>query len=764
MRNLSQTMEFEIMLRFIERLCMVVRSWFGIQRVRFVSIGSLRNVANHSNVWQSDSNDPSFMVDCPAGNLNGWVFFNFKIKSLGGTKLQPYLLIETLVRGERARREVLSVSKGGKVRQLVSLPSTKYSLRFMPANGPCCFRLDEGTVRAVGSVELALRLSLLLVKQRLFAGRSFLSVLKTGTLLIRQGRFTQIRQILTGAHRVSRKAGSYASWIKEIETQLLTSLPVAATEALERKPPLISVLISTYNTPVAFLRAAIESVIDQTYRHWELCIVDDASDEGSVRAIIQEYCKIDDRIKYCFRERNGHISAGLNTALGMASGEFMTVLDHDDCLASRALEWVACTIIEHPAVDYIYTDEDKISAEGIRFDPFFKPDWSPEYMLSLMYTCHMSVFRTSLVKNLGGYRSAFDGAQDYDLALRVVARTTRIIHIPHVLYHWRASSNSTAMSLASKPYAYGRQRRALTEFLQCKNESFEILDHPIPVLHRVIFKPKHQSLVSIVIPTANGKIDLKLGPQRHIDAIVESIREKTTYASYEIIIVHNGDLTLEQVARFDRDPVISLVAYSDTNFSLSRKINIGVEAARGEFIVLLNDDVRIISCDWLELMLGMAQRDGVGAVGAKLLFPNDTIQHAGVTVLEGSPGHPFYGDPRDAVGYWSALQVDRNYIAVTGACQMTPRALFRELGGYSEEFPLNYNDVEYCIRLHQKGYRMVSMANVLLYHYEGVSKDGGRGVADHEREKFLKVWNEALDRDPYYSPNLSQTENFETPW
>jgi glycosyltransferase involved in cell wall biosynthesis len=725
---------------------------------------SLSNMAGQSNVWQSDANDPLFSIFYQEGHANGWVLFKFKVKSLDGVKLQSCFLVENHGKGARDRIEALSISNGGKVRHLINLPSVAYSLSFKPADRPCCFRLDEGTVRSIGGIELALRLSILLIKQRLFTGRSFLSVLKTGMRLIRQGRFTQIRQILTGAYSVSRKAGSYASWIKEVEPQLLTSLPVAATAALKKNPPLISVLISTYNTPVAFLRTAIESVIKQAYLHWELCIVDDASDQGSVHAIIQEYCKIDDRIKYFFREQNGHISAGLNTALGMASGEFMTVLDHDDCLAICALEWVACTIIEHPAVDYIYTDEDKISSEGIRFDPFFKPDWSPEYMLSLMYTCHMSVFRTSLVKNLGGYRSAFDGAQDYDLTLRVVAQTTRIIHIPHILYHWRAWSNSTAMSLASKPYAYGRQRRALTEFLQYKNESFEIQDHPIPVLHRVIFKPKHQSLISIVIPTANGKIDWKLGTQRHIDAIVESIREKTTYAAYEIIIVHNGDLTPEQIARFDCDSAISLVAYSDTNFSLSRKINIGVDAARGELIVLLNDDVRIISSDWLELMLGMAQRDGVGAVGAKLLFPNDTIQHAGVTVLEGSPGHPFYGDPRDAVGYWSALQVDRNYIAVTGACQMTPRALFRELGGYSEEFPLNYNDVEYCIRLYKKGYRMVSMANVLLYHYEGVSKDGGRGVADHEHAKFLKIWNEALDRDPYYSPNLSQTENFETPW
>jgi glycosyltransferase involved in cell wall biosynthesis len=757
-------MEFEIVPKLIEVLGDHISSWFGIRRFRFISSKALVRVAGQANAWRSETSDPSFVVTCADGIPHGWVLFKFKVRSLDGAKLKPSFVIKARGNSTKERREFLSVSRSGRVSQLVNLPFKDCTIHFIPANKACLFSLDEGIFRPIGRLELTLRLSVSHIKVRILSGRNIMGVINNAIRLIRQQRFAEIRLILMRTHRDSKKSGSYVEWIKEIEPNLLAALPSTAKTKLETDPPIISVLMSTYNTPASFLRIAIESVLGQSYRHWELCIVDDRSIDESVRTVIKAYASRDDRIKVHFRQQNGHISTSLNTAIGMASGDFMTVLDHDDCLATRALEWIACTIIEHPKVDYIYSDEDKISADGERFDPVFKPDWSPECMLSSMYTGHMSVFRTSLVKSLGGFRSAFDGAQDYDLALRVIARTDRIIHIPHVLYHWRVWANSNAMSLDAKPYAYQKQREALTEFLRESDESFKILDHPLSVFHRVIFQPKRQSLVSIIIPTANGKIDLTPDSQRHIDALVKSIKENTSYKFYEIIIVHNGDLTQEQISRFQDDPTISLVPYSESIFSLSRKINIGVAASRGEFILLLNDDVRIITCDWLELMLGMAQRPRVGAVGARLLFPNDTIQHAGVTVLDGMPGHPFYGEPKYALGYGSALQVDKNYIAVTGACQMTPRALFIELGGYSGEFPLNYNDVEYCMRLYRRGYRMVSMANVLLYHYEGVSKEGGRGVSDKELSKFLDVWNASFDRDPYYSPNLSQTENFEPPW
>ena len=740
--------------------------WCGIRAPRFVATQHLRPVLDDPGVWRVEGGDPIFSMDFGGKTYpTGWVIIKISIESLDGRMLRPCLYIDDGAGYREETKEFLPISNKNGLRHIIELPSKVCSLRFDPTDAPCSFRLGKATIRPVGRFEWWVQLSFLLLKQRLSEGRRPLDLAKNGVFLVRQRRFGFIRARLLQAYRDARRTGSYASWIRITEPQLLNALPQATIARLRNeKRPLISVLISTYNTPENFLRAAIESVLNQSYPHWELCIADDASSLESVRPILQEYERRDKRIKLCFRKENGNISAGLNTALGMATGDYVTVLDHDDCLSSRALEWVACTILEQADADYIYSDEDKISAEGNRFSPFFKPDWSPEYMLSMMYTCHMSVFRTSLVKELGGYRSAFDGAQDYDLTLRVVAQTNRIYHIPHILYHWRVWSNSTAMSLDAKPYALERQKKALTEYLNSKQESFALLDHELPGHHRVVFMPKRSSLVSIVIPTANGNIDLEGYSERHIDAVVASIQQKTSYASYEIVIVHNGDLSAEQQKRFGRDPLIKLVTYSDKVFSLSRKINLGAEAAQGEFLILLNDDIRVISRNWIEMMLGMAQREGVGAVGAKLLFPDNTVQHAGVAVINGYPGHPYYGEPKDALGYGLGLQVDQNYIGVTGACQMTPRALFMEVGGYNEQFPLNYNDVDYCLRLHQKGYRMVCMSHVHLFHYEGVSKEGGRSVGQDEIAKFLSVWASLYQRDPYYSPNLSQTNPFAMPW
>jgi glycosyltransferase involved in cell wall biosynthesis len=742
------------------------RYWLGIHAPRLNAINFLRPASEKPNVWHSEGNDPIFSLEFDENaHPTGWVIVKIAIEALDGSNLKPCLYVDDGLGYREESKEPLPMSNRKGLRHIIQLPPKVYSLRFDPTDGVAKFQLKSLTIRSVGTFELWAQLAILFLRQRVSAGRHPVSLAKNGAFLVRHRRFGFIKDRLLQAYRNARKTDSYDTWIRITEASSLDAVPRGALERLKsEKPPLISILISTYNTPEVFLRAAIDSVLKQSYEHWELCIADDASSDEAVRSVLREYGRRDRRIKLQFRPENGNISAGLNAALGMAAGSFMTVLDHDDCLSSRALEWVAHTILEQPDVDYIYSDEDKISAEGSRFGPFFKPDWSPEYMLSMMYTCHMSVFRTSLVKKLGGYRSAFDGAQDYDLTLRVVAQTDNIYHIPHVLYHWRVWSNSTAMSLDAKPYALQRQKRALTEYLQSKQESFVLLDHELPGHHRIVFMPKRSSLVSIVIPTANGQIDLDGQLERHIDAVVASIEQKTSYESYEIIIVHNGDLTAAQLARFERDPRITLVTYSEKVFSLSRKINLGAKAARGEFLVLLNDDIRVISHNWIELMLGMAQREGVGAVGAKLLFPNNTVQHFGVTILNGSPGHPYYGEHKDSFGYWLGLQVDQNYIAVTGACQMTRLSLFLEMGGYSESFPLNYNDVDYCLRLHQKGYRMVCMANAHFFHYEGVSKEGGRSVGADELKNFVSRWSTIYQRDPYYSPNLSQAIPFTDPW
>jgi len=521
--------------------------------------------------------------------------------------------------------------------------------------------------------------------------------------------------------------------------------------------PLIGIIVPIYNTPPQFLFECIQSVRQQIYPKWQLILVDDNSTHGDVREIMGQFESQDERIKAVYRKENGNISAAVNEGLRLVNADYFTVLDHDDTISSEALYCVAETILHNPSVDYIYTDEDKLHQNGTyTFGPFYKPDWSPEYMLAMMYTCHMSVFRTALVKELGGYDSEFDGAQDYELTLRVISKTHNIIHIPRVLYHWRVWHHSTASNLDAKPRAFQRQRSALDNYLNALGENFEIHDSKQIGHHEVTFLPRDHSKISIVIPTANKAMTIDGRKENHADAVIDSILSKSTYDNFEIVLVHNGNLTEEQTLKF-KGLGVKLLTYDSETFSLAEKINLGCREASGEYLLILNDDIRVITPDWLEKMLGMVQRDGVGVVGAKLLFPDNTIQHAGVVILGGLPGHVYYRQPRDMYGYAMGNVFNRNYIAVTGACQLTPKKLFWETGGYDERYPLNYNDIDYCLKLHFAGFRSVSMANVELYHYEGVSKEGGRTVSEDEINQFLSDWAQKLRCDPYYNPNLNQT-------
>ncbi|WP_422133031.1 MULTISPECIES: glycosyltransferase [unclassified Endozoicomonas] len=524
---------------------------------------------------------------------------------------------------------------------------------------------------------------------------------------------------------------------------------------------LISVIICIYKTPLKMLKQSIDSILNQSYKNWELILVDDCSENKKITKMIRHFQKNDSRIKVIIRSENGNISAANNTGLKHVSGQFFTILDHDDTLHPDALYHAVISINRNPNVDYIYSDEDKITRNGEKiYGPFFKPDWSPEYILSMMYTCHMSMFRTSLVKNLGGYNSEFDGAQDYELVLRVINQSMNIVHIPMVLYHWRVWENSTAETIDAKPESIGRARKAIENHLDEKKENFSINDSEFKGHFNIDFYPKEESLVSIIIPTANGEIKINGCYEKHINAVCKSIFRLTEYKNYEIIVVHNGNLDSSQLVWLKSFRNIKLSHYQSEQFSLAQKINQGSAAADGEYLVIMNDDIRVISSNWLTLMLGMVQRDGVGVVGPKLLFPDNTIQHAGVVLLGGLPGHAYYKWPVNSQGYALGAAVNRNYSAVTGACSITPKKLFNILGGYSNRYPLNYNDVDYCLRASKLGYRSVYLANVELYHYEGVSKEGGRSVKNSEILTFLEDWGEEFKFDPYYNPSLNQMQPY----
>lgn len=571
-----------------------------------------------------------------------------------------------------------------------------------------------------------------------------------------------IAHLPAGPHDVqiyaTTRQGAYSEYSFTIDVRHGTELRVRSQSELDRllqalrRKPVFSVLLPVYDTPEKWLRLSIESVLNQQYPHWELCLVDDCSKEPHVRRILEEYRARDTRVKVAYRSENGHIARATNSALEMATGEFIALLDHDDEITPDALLEIAIAHNENPEADWIYSDEDKIDEDNFCSDPFFKPDWSPEYFLACMYTCHLGVYRTTKVREIGGFRPEVNGAQDYDVALRLMARNVRIHHVPKVLYHWRTLATSTAAGGDAKDYAYPAAQRAVANYLKEAGLEGEVLPGPRHGFHRVQFKIHGDPKVSIVIPSAARVVDYEGARIDLLRMCVGSILERSTYKNYEIVVVDNGDLRpdlktwLVGKAR--------TATYQAQRFNLAEKMNLGARQATGEHLILLNDDIKVISPDWIEQMLQYSQMPGVGAVGAKLLFPNRRIQHAGIVLLMANPGHAYYDHPPEEIGYYLSAAVPRNYLAVTGACTMTRAEVYREVGGYSEDFPLNYNDVDYGLKLREKGYRTVYTPYAELFHYESVSKEGAGGVREGELEKFHRKWRDKYFLDPYYNPNL----------
>lgn len=565
-----------------------------------------------------------------------------------------------------------------------------------------------------------------------------------------------------GEHRLLIRARSHQGSIAQIERVItvdanaspktLTLEESSAALELLRNRPLFSFIIPVYNVAEVWLRRCLDSVLRQRYPDWEMCIANDASSEPHIRPVLEEYRQKDRRVKVVHCAERGHIALASNAALELATGDFIALLDHDDEVAEDALLEIARALDQEPDADMVYTDEDKIDEHNIQSDPFFKPDWSPEYFLTCMYSCHLGIYRTGLVRASGGFRSEMNGAQDYDLALRMIS-SNRVLHVPKVLYHWRTLAGSTASGADAKSYAYPAAQRAIEHYLRSNRIEAEVLPGPREGFHRVLYPIHGKPRVSIVIPTA-GRMAMVRG--RKIDLIhncVASIVEKSEWDNLEVIVVENGDLTGDQ-RDFLRSKDVRLVTYEASMFNLSDKINLGCFEAAGEHLLILNDDIEVITGDWIESLLQYSQNPEIGAVGAKLMFADGRIQHAGVVILSGCPAHPYYKHPPEEIGYYLSVQLPRNYLAVTGACMMTRAAVFRDLNGFDSAFPLNYNDVDYCLRVHQRGLRMVYTPYAELYHHESQSKEGPGRVSHEELERFQARWMDRYYQDPYYNPNL----------
>jgi len=562
---------------------------------------------------------------------------------------------------------------------------------------------------------------------------------------------------IRGVQASDEHASLYRQWISLNTPGADALAKMAAQVDSFAYRPRISVLTPVYNTDPHWLRACIKSVVEQVYPDWELCLADDGSTAKATLAVLKEY-EGHPRIRIARLSGNSGISLATNAALEMATGEFLAMLDHDDELVPEALYEMVRALNNAPDLDFIYSDEDKLGPAGERCDPYFKPDWSPEHFRSCMYTCHLMMLRTSLVRELGGFRKGFEGSQDYDLVLRVSERTERIHHVPKILYHWRKSAGSTASSGLAKTWAIDAGERALQEHVDRAGFDAAVLRGPGPglfrVRHRIVGKP----LVSIVLPTA-GRTRF-LG-DRTIDLLtncVGSVANKTTYENYELIIGDDGALpeATEEFLKTLTVPIRRVSFPQPQGFNYGRKLNFIASHSQAPHLILFNDDTEVIAPDWIDAMLEFSQQEAIGAVGSKLLFGDGRLQHVGMVMgVNGMAAHVYHGHQGSTPGYGSSAQIIRNYSSVTAACMMTRREIYERLGGFETRFQFDFNDVDYCLRVRQLGYRIVYTPYSELYHLEWATW-GTRGWHAEEVEYMRRTWSEVCEHDPYYNPNLTR--------
>lgn len=524
--------------------------------------------------------------------------------------------------------------------------------------------------------------------------------------------------------------------------------------------PLISVAVPAFRTPETFLIQMMKSLLAQTYSNWELCIANGSPEDTVMKGILEEYMKKDSRIRVSELTENKGIAGNTNAALEMAEGEFVGLLDHDDLLAPNALYEVVRALEADRELDAVYTDEDKVTTElDEHFQPHLKPDFNLDLLRSNNYICHFFVVRRSVVKKAGGFRQEFDGAQDHDFIFRCVEIARKVGHIPEILYHWRTHKASTADNPASKMYAFDAGKRAIEAHLERTGTEGVVTHTPDLGFFRVKYPVQGNPLVSIIIPNKDEKETLK--------DCIESIRKKTEYENYEIIIVENNSTT-EEIFQYykelSQDPRIRLLRWKK-EFNYSAINNYGVSHARGEYLLFLNNDVKIITPGWIKEMLGVCQRPEVGAVGVKLIYPDNTIQHAGCVIgIGGIAGHMFVDMPANRTGYLHKASILQDMSAVTAACMMMKRTAFEEAGGFTEKLAVAFNDVDLCLKVRKNEKLIVYDPYVQLYHMESKTRgaeDSTEKVRRFQEEiEYMRCqWIDILKKgDPYYNKNLSLTK------
>jgi len=561
------------------------------------------------------------------------------------------------------------------------------------------------------------------------------------------------------ARFMGAKIGTYTDyqyWIQNIEKKYPKEY-VEAELAKLKTTPKISVLIPIYNVEEKYLRECIDSVCNQYYTNWELCLADDCSTASHIKPILEEYMAKDERIKVEFRQKNGHISEATNTALTLATGEFIALVDNDDIIKPEALFEVVRYLNKYPDADMLYSDEDKITADGSeRQGPAFKPSWSPDAFLSQMYLCHLGVYRTAIARKIGGFRTAYNGAQDYDFALRFTEAAKAVYRVPYILYHWRMIPTSTASGSENKDYAFDASIRAKKDTAQRRGYDVEIIPNEAEFATNFIFKPRANDLLSIIIPT-NNRVE-------SLEKCLNSIYKISTWTNFEIIIIDNSSNNkqmIELITKLQQEHQNIKLFAKTGSFNFAAFNNEAVEIAKGNFLCFLNDDIEIITPNWMEIMVGQAGCQTSGAVGARLLSNKNVLQQVGITILANGtrPAHAFAHYNRTDVG---RLKLNYNYLAVSASAMVIEKAKFIAMQMFdAKNFGKGYSDIDLCIKLYDSGYYNLSRGDVEFYHHtqESIGFDVPENKENPLRAELMilqQKWHKYIADDPFYNPNFSK--------
>jgi len=721
---------------------------------------------NTGSSWVSTGNDPQFIIH-PARRMptrrftKGWYLLRVKMTEANHQSHVGKLYLN-LQKGELTTVDVPWHSTKF-VNRLFYLESNNAMLRFDPCEAETEFTVNTFMISKVPSF-IAMRH----MKQRLYKLLSHVDdveeYLDTNRKLNGGKLIETVYEEYNKTFTIGAMEKSYPFWVEFDEPRTLEK--VKSTFSQAQSEVKFSIILPTYNTDPIYLRECIDSVLQQTHKNWELCIADDASTNADTISTLESYAKKHANIKLTLLSKNGHISKSSNAALNMVTSEYVLLLDHDDTLPAHTLSFFAKTITDNPMATVLYGDEDKIDEQGNRHQPHFKPDWNPDLLLSQNYICHPVVYKTSVLKKIGGFRVGVEGSQDHDLLLRATAGLTanEVIHLPFILYHWRVIENSTASNASAKSYTTDAGIEAIKYFLEQSGHNATVDKGKYPNTYKINWAlPTNHPLVSLVIPTRDGYDILK--------QCLESIYDKTSYKNFEIIVVDNQTTCEKTLGLFkeyaDTKANFSVLKW-DKPFNYSAINNFAVSQTKGEVVGLVNNDIEVINDDWLSEMVSHALRPEVGCVGAKLYYPNDTIQHAGVILgIGGVAGHSHKYFHKSEPGYITRLHLVQNMSAVTAACLLVRKSVFEEVGGLNEnDLTVAFNDVDFCLKVHTAGYRNLFTPWAELYHHESISRgeeDTPEKVARFNKEsEYMKdKWNKLLCNDTAYNPNLSNThENF----